>query len=248
MSLKNQVVIITGASSGIGEATAILLAKQGAKLVLVARRTERLKELTNQVTGLGAEAIHLSTDITQNHEVQKMVSTTIEHFGKVDVLINNAGIMPLSMVDKIHLDEWVRMVNVNITGLMYGVAAVLPSMIQQQNGHIVNVSSVAGRKLFPGGAVYCGTKFFVSAFSEGLRMELSPRHNIRITCIEPGAVTTELLNTITDEDVLNMLAGMKENFDFLEAEDIAESILYALSQPNRVNISELLITPRTQGI
>ena len=247
MKLQDQVVIVTGASSGIGEATAEKLAAHGAKVVLTARREERLRELKQKIENDGGHALVVTADVTNKDDWKKVVQQTKESFGHVNVLVNNAGLMPLSFVKKLKTDEWEKMVDVNIKGVLNGVAAVLPSMLENKQGHIINISSVAGRKLFPGGSVYCATKFAVRAFSEGLRSELAD-DNIRVTAIEPGAVATELADTITDEDILeNVMKPMFEQIDPLQAEDIAESILYALQQPDHVNVQELLVMPTKQG-
>ena len=246
MKIQDQVIIITGASSGIGEATAEKLAAHGAKVVLTARREDRLKELQQKIEKDGGHALIVTADVTKKEDWEKVIQQTKETFGDADVLVNNAGLMPLSFVKKLRTDEWEKMVDVNIKGVLNGVAAVLPTMMEHKKGHIVNISSVAGRKLFPGGAVYCATKFAVRAFSEGLRNELAPEFNIRITTIEPGAVATELTDTITDEDIKE---GMKPMLDIemLQAKDIAESILYVLQQPQHVNVQELLVMPTEQG-
>ena len=247
MELQDQVVIITGASSGIGEATAEKLAAHGAKVVLTARREDRLKELKQKIESNGGQALVVTADVTSKEDWKKVVQQTQEAFGEVDVLINNAGLMPLSYVKKLKTDEWDKMIDVNIKGVLNGVAAVLPQMVEHKRGHIINISSVAGRKLFPGGSVYCATKFAVRAFSEGLRSELVA-DNIRVTAIEPGAVATELTDTITDEDIMeNVMKPMFDQLDPLQAEDIAESILYALQQPEHVNVQELLVMPTKQG-
>ncbi|HMB92567.1 MAG TPA: SDR family oxidoreductase [Rhodothermales bacterium] len=246
-TLDNQVAIVTGASSGIGEATARLLAAEGAAVVLAARREGRLHDLKDEIEGSGGQALVVPTDVTDRRAVEALAEQTIDTFGRIDILINNAGLMPLSFIAKLHVDEWEKMVDVNVKGVMYGVAAVLPTMLEQESGHIVNVSSVAGRRLFPGGAVYCATKFAVTAFSEGLRQELSSRHNIRVTCIEPGAVKTELPDTITDKDILEGFSKRLEDMTRLESEDIAESIRYAVSSPGRVNVAEVLVMPTQQG-
>ncbi|MES3629640.1 MAG: SDR family oxidoreductase [Longimonas sp.] len=244
--LTDQVIIITGASSGIGEATAQLLAEEGARVVLAARREERLNELRDEIEADGGTALVVPTDVTDREAVGHLVDTAHDTYGQVDVLVNNAGIMPLSMMAKTHEEEWEQMVDVNIKGVLHGIGAVLPIMKEQGHGHVVNISSVAGRRVFPGGAVYCGTKFFVTALSEGMRNELSKQHNIRVTSIEPGAVATELTHTITDEDILESFEGME--MEPLASIDIAESILYAISAPNRVNVEEVLVMPREQAM
>lgn len=244
--LQNRVAIITGASSGIGEATAHLLAKKGVKVVLAARRVEKLEKLKNEIEKNGGVAEIVVTDVSHKVAVQHLADYTIEKFGKIDYLINNAGLMPLSFVKNLHVEEWEKMIDVNVKGVMYAVAAVLPNMRENKYGHIINISSVAGKKVMPGSAVYSATKFAVRAFTEGLRMELSPKDNIRATSIEPGAVATELTNTITDDEIQQFVEKLK-NMEMLNSEDIARSILYALEQPQHVNIGELLIMPKEQG-
>lgn len=241
--LENKVVIVTGASSGIGEATALLLAQEGAAVALAARRTDRLETLKAEIEANGGRALVVETDVTDRAACQRLVDATLDAFGRLDVLVNNAGVMPLSFVKNVRVEEWEQMVNVNINGVLYCTAAALPHFVEQEGGHIVNVSSVAGRRLFPGGAVYCATKFAVTAFSEGLRQELGPRYGIRVTCIEPGAVATELPQAISDEEFKE-----KMSFDItpLESEDIAESIRYALSAPQRATVHEILVMPTEQ--
>ncbi|MBR9845389.1 MAG: SDR family oxidoreductase [Algicola sp.] len=245
MKMKNKVVIITGASSGIGEATALKLSKNGAKVVLTARREEKLKALRDKIKSNGGDALVVTGDVTKPDDFKNVVDQSINTYGTVNALVNNAGLMPLSYVAKLKTDEWNTMVDVNIKGVLNGVAAVLPTLIKNNGGHIINISSTAAYKYFPGGAVYCATKAAVKMFSEGLRQELAPEHNINITSIEPGAVDTELLHTITDEDIKEQLSGMKE-MTRLEAEDIAEAIYYAISQPDRVNINDVYIMPTEQ--
>ena len=246
MELQDKVVIVTGASSGIGEATAEKLAAHGAKVVLTARREDRLKELKQKIENDGGQALVVTADVTKKDDWKQVIQQTQETFGDVDVLVNNAGLMPLSFVKKLKTDEWEKMIDVNIKGVLNGVAAVLPKMMDNKQGHIINISSVAGRKVMPGSAVYSATKFAVRAFSEGLRNELAPEFNIRVTAIEPGAVATELTDTITDEDIMENLKAMLD-IETLQSEDIAESILYALQQPKHVNVQELLVMPTEQG-
>ena len=244
--LSNKSVIVTGASSGIGEATARRLAAKGASVALAARRTERLQDLKAEIEDDGGAAIVVSTDVTDRAQVQELADATADAFGSIDVLINNAGVMPLSFIKNLHEDEWEQMVDVNVKGVLYCIGAVLPVMLDQGAGHIVNVSSTAGRRLFPGGAVYCGTKHFVRALSEGMRKELAPHHDIRVTSIQPGAVATELTHTITDEEVKEMFSERHGKMKPLESEDIAESILYAVSAPGRVDVEELMVLPTDQ--
>ncbi|CEG22818.1 putative oxidoreductase [Planococcus massiliensis] len=237
--------IITGASSGIGQAAAKELAGQGYSVMLAARREDRLAELKQAIEEAGGTAEYLVTDVTSADQMKALAEAAIEHFGRIDVLLNNAGLMPLSFMNKLKLDEWDRMVDVNIKGVLYGIAAVLPQMESQKEGHIINISSVAGHSVTPGSAVYSGTKFAVRAISEGLRQEIDPAMAIRVTIVSPGAVATELVNTITDDDVLN---GFKEGpeMEFLQAEDIARAIGYAVQQPAHVDVNEILIRPRQQ--
>ena len=243
--IKDKVVIITGASSGIGFATALSLAKEGAKLVIGARRTDRLDTLTKQIEEINGEVISQKLDVTKKSDCDDLVNTGIKKWGKVDVLINNAGLMPLSFVKNLKVDEWDQMVDVNIKGVLYCTAAALPHMREAKSGHIINISSVAGRIVFPAGSVYCATKHAVTAFSEGLRQELSPRNNIRVTTIEPGVVSTELTNTITDESLEKFVEASKK-MEALKADDIASAIIFAINAPNHVSVNEILVRPTTQ--
>lgn len=245
MDLQDKVVIITGASSGIGEATAKRLAKKGAKVVLTARREDRLKELAKNIENANGTALVVSGDVTNKDDVANVVNKTLDEYGTIDALINNAGLMPLSYVKKLKTDEWDKMVDVNIKGVLNGVAAVLPTMTEKKSGHIINIASSAAHNYFPGGAVYCATKAAVKMFSEGLRQELAPKYGINVTSIEPGAVATELMDTITDEDIKDKLKEMQK-MTSLEAEDIAEAISYSLSQPERANINDVYIMPTEQ--
>jgi len=245
MNLTDKVVIITGASSGIGEATAQKLAKAGAKVVLMARREDKLKALKDTIENDGGTALVVSGDVIKKDDFDRVVEETVKTYGKIDGLINNAGLMPLSFVEKLKTDEWEQMVDVNIKGVLNGVAAVLPKMKTNNGGHIINISSMAAHRYFPGGAVYCATKSAVKMFSEGLRQELAPKYGINVTSIEPGAVATELTDTITDEDIKEHMQDM-QNMTTLEAEDIANAIHYALLQPNRVNINDIYLVPSEQ--
>ncbi len=246
MSIKGKVIIVTGASSGIGEATAKKLAKEGAKVVLSARRRERLTKLKEEIEKAGGEALVITGDVTEKDDFKKIVSQTLEKFKGIDGIINNAGLMPLSYIKNLHTDEWDTMIDVNIKGVMNGVAAVLPTFMKQKSGHIINISSSAGRKYYPGGAVYCATKAAVKMFSEGLRQELAPEYGINVTSIEPGFVATELTDTITDEEIKKDLMPMVKDLTTLEAEDIAEAIFYSLAQPKRANINDVYIMPTEQ--
>ncbi len=240
------VAIITGASSGIGAATARTLAKHGYRLTLAARRQQRLEQLRDELEKTGCEVVIATTDVTQRDQVEAMAAKTVSTFGTIDALINNAGIMPLSFIKNLHVDEWMQMIDVNLKGPLYGVAACLPTMLANGRGHIVNVSSIAGRMQFPAGAVYCGTKHALNAISDGLRNELTAAHGIRVTTIEPGAVTTELTKTITDPEVGKLIGPRFASLVMLDAEDIANAIAYALSQPPNVNVGDIMVTPRGQ--
>ena len=247
MSLKGKTVIITGASSGIGEATALKLAKEGANVVLTARSEDKLKELQSKIEKENAgKALVVPADVTKKDEVQNVVDKTKEKFGSIDGIVNNAGLMPLSYVKNLHTDEWDKMVDVNLKGVLNGVSAVLPTMMEQKSGNIINISSSAGRKIYPGGAVYCATKAAVKMFSEGLRMELAPNFNINVTSIEPGFVDTALTDTITDDEIKEGLLSNFKEMTPLEAEDIAEAIYYSMTQPKRENINDVYIMPTEQ--
>ena len=239
--IKDKVVVVTGASSGLGEAAARRLAKDGARLVLGARRIDRLRELAKELS-LGEWAV-VQTDVTDRAQVKALVDHAVRQHGRIDVLINNAGLMPSSMLERLHIDEWDRMIDVNIKGVLYGIAAVLPYMKEQKSGHIINVSSVAGHKVGPGGAVYSATKHAVRALSEGLRQEVKP-HNIRTTIISPGAVATELPDTITDPDVAARINEVYKGA--ISPEAFASTVAFAISQPQDVDINEILFRPTAQ--
>ncbi len=245
-SLKDKVAIITGASSGIGEATARRLAESGARVVLAARRVERLEALAADIERRAGTALVAPTDVTDERSVQRLARTALDAFGRIDILINNAGIMPLSPISKLRVEEWDRMIDVNIKGVLYCIAATLPTMLEQGSGHIINVSSVAGRRPFPSGTVYSATKFAVRAISQGLRLELSPINGIRVTDIEPGVVATELTHHITDNETANRFQEMWAEKTPLESIDIAETILFVLSRPDHVNVNEILVRPTDQ--
>jgi NADP-dependent 3-hydroxy acid dehydrogenase YdfG len=240
-NIKDKVVVITGASSGLGEATARLLAGAGAKLVLGARRIDRLQALAREL-GLADDAV-ISTDVTSRQQVQQLIDRAIKLHGRIDVMLNNAGLMPSSMLENLHVDEWDQMIDVNIKGVLYGIAAALPQMKTQKSGHIINVSSVAGHKVGPGGTVYAATKHAVRVISEGLRQEVKP-YNIRTTIISPGAVATELIDTITDPVIAE---GMRKTYEkAIPADSFARTVAFAMSQPDEVDINEILFRPTSQ--
>lgn len=242
--INGKVVIITGASSGLGEATAHRLAKSGAKLVLGARREDRLEALRDAIVEQGGEAIYRVTDVTDRSQVEALAQAAKEAYGRIDVLINNAGLMPLSPLDQLKVDEWEQMVDVNIKGVLYGIAAVLPTMREQHAGHIINLSSVAGHVVFPSAAVYCATKYAVKALSEGIRQEGG--EEIRSTNISPGAVATELTTTISDPETAK---GVGELYEMaIDADAIARAIAFAIEQPADVDVNELIIRPTKQPL
>jgi NADP-dependent 3-hydroxy acid dehydrogenase YdfG len=245
-NIEGKVVVITGASSGLGEAAARHLAAEGATVVLGARRVERIEALANELTASGGKALAVATDVTDRGQVQRLVDAAVETYGRVDVLINNAGVMPLSPLERLKVDEWDQMIDVNVKGVLYGIAAALPHMKEQKSGHIINLSSVAGHKLFGGSAVYSATKFAVRALSEGLRQEVKP-YRIRTTIISPGAVKTELADHITDEDI------QQANREYvgdavLPAESFARVVAFAIGQPEDVDINEILFRPNSQDL
>ena len=246
---NNKVAIVTGASSGIGYATALALSKVGIRVAVGARRVDRLQELEKQIAKNNEQGreifIQKKLDVTSKSDCDSFVDTVVKKWGKIDILINNAGLMPLSFFKNNKVEEWEQMIDVNIKGVLYCTSAVIPHMLDKKSGHIVNLSSVAGRIVFAGGSVYCATKHAITAFSEGLRNELSPKYNIRVTCIEPGAVSTELLETITDESMAKFIQASK-SMETLQSEDIANAILYARKSPNHVNVNEILIRPTAQ--
>lgn len=242
MELKDKVAIVTGASKGIGKATAKALAAAGAKVVLAARDTEKLKQVQQEITGYGGQATIAETDVTVQEQVEAMAKKALDAYGTIDILVNSAGLMPLSYMKNRHLQEWEKMVDVNLKGILKTVYAVLPTMAENKSGHIINIASIDGRVMYPGGAVYGATKAAVIALSEGLRMELSPNFNIRITTLEPGTVDTDLRKAVTDKELLNDM-DWSEDEAKLEPADIAQSILYALTLPARANVNEILLKP-----
>ena len=243
--IKDKIAMVTGASSGIGRATALALSKAGAKIAIGARRTDRLESLKDEIEKNGTEAFVQKLDVTKKEECNSFVDAVTKRWGSLDILVNNAGLMPLSFFKNRKVDEWDQMIDVNIKGVLYCTAAAVPHMLSKKSGHIVNISSVAGRIVFPAGSVYCATKHAITALSEGLRQELSQRSNIRITCVEPGVVATELTDTITDESLKAFVENTKK-MESLRADDIANAILYAIESPPHVNVNEILIRPTTQ--
>ena len=243
-NIAGKVIVITGASSGLGVAAARNLAANGARLVVAARRADRIEALVAEIAGAGGEAVAVATDVTSFADMQRLVDTAIQTFGRIDVLVNNAGVMPLSPLDRLKLDEWNQMIDVNLRGVLHGIAAALPYMKEQKSGHIITTASVAAYVVFPGSAVYSATKFALRGLSEGLRQEVKP-YNIRTTLISPGAVTTELLDHISEQDV------QSANRDYvgkvgIPAESFARMVAFAVSQPEDVDVNEIVFRPTAQ--
>ncbi|MDW8553659.1 MULTISPECIES: SDR family oxidoreductase [Staphylococcus] len=244
-NVKDKVVVITGASSGIGEETVNLLSENGAKLVLGARRLDRLEKIQQKV---GRDSVSIKkTDVTKPDEVNALIETAYNDFGRIDVLINNAGLMPQSFLEKNKQDEWNQMIDVNIKGVLYGIGAVLPYMRKQKSGHIINLASVAGHVVFPGSAVYCGTKYAVRAITEGLRQEEAiVGSNIRTTILSPGAVSTELTDHISDKDMKQDIDELYKNA--IKPDAIARAINYAINEPEESSVNEFIIRPSSQSL
>ena len=244
---KDKVVIITGASSGIGEATARLLAEKGAKVVLGARREDKLKAITEEIQKAGGQAAYRVTDVTNPEDSVKLAELAKEKFGGIDVIFLNAGIMPSSPVSALKTEEWNQMVDINIKGVLNGVAAVMPTFVEQKSGHIISTSSVAGLKAYPASAVYGGTKWFVRDFMEVLRMESANEGtNIRTATIYPAAINTELLDTISHEGVAKGMAQLYEQVG-ITPDRIASVVAFAIDQPEDTNVSELTVGPTRQA-
>jgi NADP-dependent 3-hydroxy acid dehydrogenase YdfG len=244
--LTGKVALVTGASSGIGEATALALASVGAQVAIAARRTDRLETLAKRIKENGGQALSIAADVSDEAQTRSMVDKVKSELGRVDILVNNAGVMLLGPIDGADTSDWRRMVNINVLGLMYATHAVLPLMKAQGSGHIVNISSVAGRTVSANVGVYNATKWGVCAFSEALRQEVY-KDKIRVTVIEPGAVATELTDHITHPATKERIESWVQSMTPLESEDIAAAIVYAVTQPERVNVNEILIRPTEQG-
>ncbi|HEX3082637.1 MAG TPA: SDR family NAD(P)-dependent oxidoreductase [Candidatus Saccharimonadia bacterium] len=243
--IEDKVVIITGATSGIGEATARLLAAEGARVVLAGRRDDRLNALEEEIKDGGGVALAVPTDVSKQASAQALIDATIEEFGRIDILFNNAGVMLLGPVLDADTTDWQRMIDTNLYGLIWCTHAALPHMVKQGGGHIVQTSSVAGRIARGGSAVYNLTKWGVNGFTEGLRQELVA-HKIRTTLIEPGAVATELRDHITHKDAKQRAVEFANSMRQLQSEDIAAAVLYAVTQPDHVDVNEILIRPTDQ--
>ena len=244
--IRDKVAIITGASSGIGEATAKALASKGAKVVLGARRADQLKRIADEIEKNGGQAVYQELDVTTPSASEDIVKLATETFGGVDVIFLNAGIMSNSPLSALKTDDWHRMVDVNIKGVLNGVAAVLPTFIEQKSGHVIAVSSVAGLKAYPGGAVYGGTKWFVRDFMEVLRMESAMEGtNIRTATIYPAAISTELLSTISDENTAESMQDVYDQYG-ISPDRIADVVAFAIDQPEDTTINEFTVGPANQ--
>ena len=236
--IKDQVILITGASSGIGEATARELARRGALVVLGARRTERLESLTRDIRNDGGIAHFRALDVTRLEDMQAFVEFALTTHGHIDVIVNNAGVMPLSKLEEVKVEEWDRMIDVNIRGVLHGIAAGLPVMKKQNRGQFINLSSIGGHRVVPTSAVYSATKFAVIAISEGLRQE---NDNIRVTVISPGVTESELAESISDEGARDAMKTFRRVA--IPAQAIARSIAFAIEQPDDVDVSEIIVRP-----
>ncbi len=243
-NIEGKVIVITGASSGLGEEAAKHLSQQGAIVVLGARRVDRIQTLADEVNKNGRKALAKATDVTKLEQVKDLVDAAVKTYGRIDVIINNAGLMPHSPLERLKIDEWNQMIDVNIKGVLYGIAAALPYMKEQKSGQIINVSSVAGHVVRPGGVVYSATKHAVRVISEGLRQEVKD-YNLRTTIISPGAVATELPNTISEPDVAKGIKDFYEQYA-IPASSFARAVAFAISQPEDVDINEILFRPTSQ--
>jgi NADP-dependent 3-hydroxy acid dehydrogenase YdfG len=238
LNVENKVIVITGASSGIGEASAKLLAQNGAKVILGARRTEKLEQIVEEIRSTGGTAEFKAVDVTDREEMKAFIHFAKDKFGRVDVIFNNAGVMPLSMMNALKVEEWDKMINANINGVLNGIAAGLPIMEAQGGGHFINTASIAAHQVGPTSAVYSATKYAVWAISDGLRQESK---NIRVTIISPGVVETELGSDITDETTQGFLQELRKTA--LKPDAIARAVLYAVSQPDDVDVNEIIVRP-----
>ncbi|MFP8488963.1 SDR family oxidoreductase [Gracilimonas sp. Q87] len=245
-NIEEKVVVITGASSGFGKVAAEYLSERGATVVLGARRTDKIETLAKSISENGGKALAVTTNVTERDQVKNLVDSAVDEYDRIDVMINNAGIMPLAPLEKLRVDEWDQMIDVNIKGVMYGIAAALPHMKEQKSGHFINVSSVAGHKIGPGGTVYSATKHAVRTISEGLRKEVKP-YNLRTTIISPGAVDTELPSSTEDPETAE---GIKDFYDdkAIPADSFARAVIFAMEQPEDMDVNEILYRPTAQEL
>jgi NADP-dependent 3-hydroxy acid dehydrogenase YdfG len=242
-NMEDKVVVITGASSGIGEATAIMLAERGAKVVLGARGLNRLEALARRIMGAGGEVAYAQTDVRRREDLTSLVKLALDRYDQLDVLISNAGIMPVSPLDDLRVEDWENMIDINIKGVLYGIAAALPVFRKQGFGHFVNTASTAGHKTVPNQSVYSATKFAVRAISEGLRMEAGEK--LRVTIISPGFVNTNFAEGVTNPEVKTQLENARDKFA-LPPEAIARAIVFAIEQPSDVDVNEIIVRPTAQ--
>jgi len=242
--IEGKIVAITGASSGIGEATALLLAERGAKVVLGARRPEPLEALAKRIANLGGEADYVQTDVRKREDVTGLVELARARYGRLDVLVNNAGVMPVSPLDELRVDDWENMVDVNLKGVLFGIAAALPVFRAQGSGHFVNIASTAGLRIVPNMAVYAGTKFAVRAISEGLRLEAGDK--LRVTIVSPGMTRTNFSDGLTSPD---MKAKLEESRDSIAMppDAVARAIAFAIEQPDGIDVGEIVVRPTAQA-
>jgi len=247
-NLNGKVAVITGASSGIGKSIAKALAESGVKVCLGARRLEKIEELKKEIESMhvgSKTAIAVQVDVVNKQQVKHLIERAEKELGPVDILINNAGVMPLTYMKNIREEDWEQTIDVNVKGVLHGVGAVLKQMLQRKTGDIVNISSDAGRKVFPGGAVYCASKWAVEAITQGLRLELA-ESGVRFLSVQPGAVQTELATCIKDSDVLSAPSHFGKDFKFLQPEDIARAVVFGLKTPRHASMNEILIRPEMQ--
>lgn len=238
-NVKGKVVVITGASSGIGEATARLIAEQGAHVVIGARRVERLEALASSIRSEGGSVEYHTLDVTQLEEMQTIVELALNRYGRLDVIVNNAGVMPLSPLEALKVDEWNRMIDVNIRGVLHGIAVGLPVMKEQGSGQFINIASIGAYAVTPTAAVYCATKYAVRAISEGLRQEVGA--DVRVTLVSPGVTESELAESISDDEARELMKDYRRIS--IPATAIAQSILYAINQPAEVDVNEIVVRP-----
>ncbi|CAI9085014.1 NAD(P)-dependent oxidoreductase [Candidatus Methylacidiphilum fumarolicum] len=247
-TLSRKTAIVTGASSGIGYATALALASAGANLVVGARRMERLNSLVEKIEAMGASALAIRTNVRELSDVDSLVLGAKKKFGGVDIFVNSAGIMPLSLLRKMRVAEWLNMIDINFKGAVHVVSAILPTFLEQKYGHLVFVSSIASKKIIPGSAIYSACSSAIRTLAEGIRMELSPFDQIKITLVETGYVQTELFDSIEDEEIKRSIIGELGTISPLKAEEVASAILYALCQPPHVDINEIVMRPTMQAL
>ncbi|MBB5712471.1 SDR family oxidoreductase [Sphingomonas xinjiangensis] len=242
-----KVAFITGASSGIGAGIARKLSQAGYAVAIAARRLDKLEALSDEIASAGGKALAVELDVTSEEANAAAVQKTLRELGRLDVVVANAGLMPLSDIDALKTDEWRRMIDVNVQGVLNTTAAALPTLMAQKSGHIVLMSSIAGRKVFKGLSVYCASKHAVAAFADGLRMEVAPKYNIRVTCVQPGAVASELYDHITDPNYRQQMDELAQQMTFLQPEDIGDAVAYAVQAPPHLDMAEMFVLPTQQG-